>query len=515
MNVVDISRKVWEKLDRQAAYVRQDERGATMVYLALVLAVLLGFAGLAIDGSNAYFQRRRMQTAADAAALAGARALAYDMTNAEVSAEIQTVATLNGADSVQWQLTDGGRSVDVQVTHDFNTFFASVVGSNGASIVPAHGTGSDTFDLFSVGANSSAGFEPVVGHNKLLPITVDCQCAQYGEIVTTPPEYDYCIENAYQPYEQVYYGVWLREVDPTYVPGPGNWNPAEWHYAMDIGSGTYDEDSSGNVHITGTVHNPDGEGFHVDYMATGRTSAVPPNSPKWPSYGVDTSNWYYYTSLTGTLTGIAGGRYDGARLSVTSFGPAFQIGTGANMYDQVELGAASWYDVHIDRQPSTGVVLSSSRGDINIRLATCPRTATTTNTCQFKWLDWNGGNLSQHELEANLSDPTSSGEWLINDWIPTGPNSAGGITLNVKQTLDNVLGQPVTIPLHDGSIDDDAQNLVCGFAEIVLKSHNLNNGLNEITVEFSPSVVRGTVTNPNAADYGARDIQIHNSAHGN
>jgi Flp pilus assembly protein TadG len=49
------------------------ERGQAIVILALMMIALLAFAALAIDGGNAYVERRRSQNAADASALAGAR----------------------------------------------------------------------------------------------------------------------------------------------------------------------------------------------------------------------------------------------------------------------------------------------------------------------------------------------------------------------------------------------------------------------------------------------------------
>lgn len=54
--------------------VRRAE-GQSAVLAALCFAVMVGFLGLAIDGSNAFGQRRRLANATDAAALAGARAL--------------------------------------------------------------------------------------------------------------------------------------------------------------------------------------------------------------------------------------------------------------------------------------------------------------------------------------------------------------------------------------------------------------------------------------------------------
>ena len=51
------------------------ERGATLVIVAASLISLIAFGGLILDGGNAYAQRRQMQNAADASALAGANAL--------------------------------------------------------------------------------------------------------------------------------------------------------------------------------------------------------------------------------------------------------------------------------------------------------------------------------------------------------------------------------------------------------------------------------------------------------
>lgn len=54
---------------------RTSERGAVAVTVAIVLVVLLSFAALALDISNAMIARNELQNVADAAALAGARSL--------------------------------------------------------------------------------------------------------------------------------------------------------------------------------------------------------------------------------------------------------------------------------------------------------------------------------------------------------------------------------------------------------------------------------------------------------
>ena len=51
---------------------RRGERGQTLIMVAAMLPVLLGVTGLAVDVGMLYHHKRRMQTAADAAAIAGA-----------------------------------------------------------------------------------------------------------------------------------------------------------------------------------------------------------------------------------------------------------------------------------------------------------------------------------------------------------------------------------------------------------------------------------------------------------
>ena len=50
----------------------RDTRGTIIIMLALAMPLLVGFLGLAVDVTNWYLSKREAQTAADAAALAGA-----------------------------------------------------------------------------------------------------------------------------------------------------------------------------------------------------------------------------------------------------------------------------------------------------------------------------------------------------------------------------------------------------------------------------------------------------------
>jgi len=67
--------------------------GQAMPILAAAMALILGLCGLAVDVGLLYTARRSMQTAADAAAVAGATALRSAQT---VSSAARAAATLNG-----------------------------------------------------------------------------------------------------------------------------------------------------------------------------------------------------------------------------------------------------------------------------------------------------------------------------------------------------------------------------------------------------------------------------------
>lgn len=54
------------------------ERGATAILAALLMVVMLGFAGLAIDLGASYAKRTQLQNGADAAALALAQQYALE-----------------------------------------------------------------------------------------------------------------------------------------------------------------------------------------------------------------------------------------------------------------------------------------------------------------------------------------------------------------------------------------------------------------------------------------------------
>jgi Flp pilus assembly protein TadG len=123
------------------------ERGQAIVFFALLLVVVIGAAGLLIDGGMAYANRRAAQSAADLAALAAADAVAdagfpCNATGQSIATTAANrVAGFNGFSnvSIQYPATTGTHTgcsyLRVTVSRQMNTTFSRILGQN--SLTPA------------------------------------------------------------------------------------------------------------------------------------------------------------------------------------------------------------------------------------------------------------------------------------------------------------------------------------------------------------------------------------------
>jgi Flp pilus assembly protein TadG len=153
----------------------RDERGAAAVLIALVLVPLLGFAAIAVDVGAVYAERARLQTAADAAALAVAQDCARgncgDMqatASAMVAANDPDVATAPPV------LSNSPLSVTVSGDKPTHHWFAPVLG----------------IDSTQVRASATVAWgEPGAG-TAVLPLTFSwCSFSQQtGGLASTTPQ---------------------------------------------------------------------------------------------------------------------------------------------------------------------------------------------------------------------------------------------------------------------------------------------------------------------------------------
>ncbi len=135
---------------------RNGEVGQSIVIMTLAVFAMIAFAALVFDGGTAYAERRHMQNAADAAAMAGARAMAQSGARpCDVWTAVTNYAeTRNGADGGRteaYYLQNGNQKGNeipkncgninpnvegiAVVTHkNFNTFFAGVLGERNGDV---------------------------------------------------------------------------------------------------------------------------------------------------------------------------------------------------------------------------------------------------------------------------------------------------------------------------------------------------------------------------------------------
>ena len=150
-----------------------------MVIIALLLVALLAILALAIDGGLTYTQRRRAQNAADAGALAGARAMCTTGAGDPV-VEAREYAGRNGVDNVASNVVVSAiqsgvvRSVVVSVTMPYDTFFAGILGISNTQ----------------VGAVAEAACYPPCSGAGLLPVAWSCRPPSAGGEPSVSPTCD-------------------------------------------------------------------------------------------------------------------------------------------------------------------------------------------------------------------------------------------------------------------------------------------------------------------------------------
>lgn len=147
---------------------RSDD-GAVLIFVALAMATLLIVAGLVVDGGAAYAQRRQMQNAADAAAMAGAAAIDDVRFNAAapatVAARVQLIAERNGAESWDCAVIDSSANA-LGACSDVTAAGSPL--AQGVRVTPAdvRDTVLGAFagiDTITARASAAATIQPIVG----------------------------------------------------------------------------------------------------------------------------------------------------------------------------------------------------------------------------------------------------------------------------------------------------------------------------------------------------------------
>ncbi len=118
----------------------REERGVAMAIIALALPAMMGAGALAVDVGYIYVAKSVMQTAMDAGARAGAAVLAEGGTQADAEAEARSFIDQNIsglsylAGAVSTVSFPASTSIQVDISHPLDLFFASFVGLDTATI---------------------------------------------------------------------------------------------------------------------------------------------------------------------------------------------------------------------------------------------------------------------------------------------------------------------------------------------------------------------------------------------
>jgi len=154
-----------------------NERGQVLVLVALMVIVLLVFVGLAVDGGTAIVERRKMQNAADAAALAGAHRLISAVCGSE---------SATTADAAIWaQVVEYARKNGVQETSRIAATYVKFDGDSVVQCDPTEVVGAGSVPNGAVGVAVTTGIERDTYFMKL--IGIDTSDAQAPAIAVTGP----------------------------------------------------------------------------------------------------------------------------------------------------------------------------------------------------------------------------------------------------------------------------------------------------------------------------------------
>jgi hypothetical protein len=130
---------------------RKNERGATLVTTAFFATAVVVFVGLVADAGLMMYQRTRMQTAADAAALAGAKALLNGQAQAVAAA--QELAKRNGFPIAANQVTvQKGSRVTVNINSPTDSLVGRILAASQAQAGPPSGAQPASFVIGSLAA---------------------------------------------------------------------------------------------------------------------------------------------------------------------------------------------------------------------------------------------------------------------------------------------------------------------------------------------------------------------------
>lgn len=130
--------------------VLRNQKGQSVVLFAVALGFLAGFMSLSLDAGRAFVTKERLQSAADAAALAGAAYLPAHPSQALAVAA--TTAEANGvpaSDLTTAVVGTGGTELDVTAANEIPLYFGPLIGIPKAKVAAVAGAATGTLESLS------------------------------------------------------------------------------------------------------------------------------------------------------------------------------------------------------------------------------------------------------------------------------------------------------------------------------------------------------------------------------
>lgn len=204
----------------------KNENGAVMVFVAIIMVILLAFASLGIEFGLAYYQKERIQTACDAAALAGAQYLP-DTAQAKKYAKEYFKSNFNGEATVNVEFSNigvsGKEKITVSATTGVRTTLGSVVGTKNLNLVGTATAISYSEEVPAAASVSADGEFPYLLYSQSNSGTLDLEGNFFeidGSVHSNGPVKDYPAKGSVQ---QLSYGTNLT-LQGEYLIRVGNVN---------------------------------------------------------------------------------------------------------------------------------------------------------------------------------------------------------------------------------------------------------------------------------------------------
>lgn len=266
---------------------RPRRRGSILILTAVLLTVLMGIAALAVDFGNLSDYRHRMQSAADAAAIAGAREIKRSSTisNGDVQTfvyhDASTNGFTNGVNGVVITVNRGpatgnfagnAKYVEVLISRAVPTYFMglfgrptmnvgvrAVAGQDGSpsGCIYALGAGSNAFETASTAIVNVPGCDILVNSaNSKAMFTGDAYIAAHainvvGGLGGSPAKTDFVIDGVDHSTPTTGATAVTDPYSSTPVPAPGACTPVPGGLTVVLAPGTYCGDISYNgVNVT-------------------------------------------------------------------------------------------------------------------------------------------------------------------------------------------------------------------------------------------------------------------------